>query len=431
MPRVAAQLLAVAWAWLGLSGSLRAQLYSLTDLGVLTGGNLSRAAAINNSGQITGDSAINTDNPPDVRVFRWQGSGPMTMIGTPPNSLVPGSGGTYSAGRAINGSGHIIGVTNQVIGSDSYIRGFYFNGSTMAFVPNLPGGSINVANDISNSGVVTGYANLDPDPVIPPYVAYTWDSTTNTLTQLPMFYSGASFTIGYGINSSGRVVGSGEFNTNGLVRAFFWDPADTSLTPIPVLPPYNGIDDPTTFNNFANRVNESGNIIGISDVSDFLNTGIFRQHAFLYLTATNTLIDIGTLGGNLGEARGINSFNVVVGFSNLVNDGPDRAFIYTQSGGIVDLNTLLDSSGAGWTLLRAEAINDDGWIVGFGLDPNDELRGFLLRPAVIPEPTTWALIGTLTAAVGGYTWHRRREARISHDEDSGTIWANNPPSSAS
>jgi probable HAF family extracellular repeat protein len=300
----------------------------------------------------------------------------------------------------------------------------------MAFIPPLPGGSTNVANDLNASGVVVGYSNLDPDPVVTPYDAFRWDSATNTLTALPRFYASASFTIAYGINSSGRIVGTGEFNSDGLQRAFRWDTGNPTLTAIPVLPPFNGVDDPNTFNNFANRVNDSGNVVGLSDVSDFIGTSIFRQHAFLYLSATNTLIDIGTLGGNLGEARGINSFNEVVGFSNLVDDGPDRAFLYTQAGGIVDLNTLLDGTGAGWTLLRAEGINDDGWIVGFGLDPNGDIHAYLLRPQAIPEPATWALIGTFSAAIAARAWHRRREAQLVQEESGCWMLAKSPPSSS-
>lgn len=430
MRRLLRTLLAVGLVWLSLTTAAHAQvLYSLTDLGLLPGGNLSRAAAINNAGQVTGDAAINTDFPPDLRAYRWQ-SGVMSLIGTPPTSLVPGSGGTFSAGRGINASGQIAGITSETIGADVFVRGFFYNGTSMAFVPTLPGGAINVANGVNASGVVVGYSNRDPDPAVTPYDAFRWDSGTNTLTALPRFYTGASFTIASGINSSGRIVGTGEFDGSGLQRAFRWDTGDSALTAIPVLPAFNGIDDPATFNNFANRVNDSGNVVGISDVSDFIGTGIFRQHAYLYLSGTNTLIDIGTLGGNLGEARGLNSFNEVVGFSNPFDDGPDRAFLYTQSGGIVDLNTLVDGTGAGWTLLRAESINDDGWIVGFGLDPNGDEHAFLLRPQAIPEPATWALIGTLAAAVGGRAWHRRREARLVQDDSGCMMLANSPPSSS-
>ena len=35
-----------------------------------------------------------------------------------------------------------------------------------------------------------------------------------------------------------------------------------------------------------------------------------------------------------------------------------HAFIWTELDGIVDLNTLLDASGANWVLIQARGIND-------------------------------------------------------------------------
>ena len=44
------------------------------------------------------------------------------------------------------------------------------------------------------------------------------------------------------------------------------------------------------------------------------------------------------------------------------------------------LDTLLDSSGAGWTLTQAAGINDSHQIVGYGRAPNGEQHAFLLTP---------------------------------------------------
>jgi len=44
---------------------------------------------------------------------------------------------------------------------------------------------------------------------------------------------------------------------------------------------------------------------------------------------------------------------------------PGHAFLYTDGTGIRDLNNLIDPS-LGWELLRANAINDQGQIVGLG-----------------------------------------------------------------
>ena len=44
-----------------------------------------------------------------------------------------------------------------------------------------------------------------------------------------------------------------------------------------------------------------------------------------------------------------------------------------------ELQSLLDASGAGWTLTSATAINNRGQIVGTGLH-NGQPRGFLMTP---------------------------------------------------
>jgi hypothetical protein len=47
---------------------------------------------------------------------------------------------------------------------------------------------------------------------------------------------------------------------------------------------------------------------------------------------------------------------------------------------MIDLNSLLDSSGTGWILMQATAINNKGQIVGFGIDPLGHMGAFLLTP---------------------------------------------------
>jgi hypothetical protein len=55
-------------------------------------------------------------------------------------------------------------------------------------------------------------------------------------------------------------------------------------------------------------------------------------------------------------------------------------FVGNLASGPVNLATLLDSSGTGWTLYRAYAINNLGWVVGDGLDPQGRSAGFLASP---------------------------------------------------
>jgi hypothetical protein len=56
------------------------------------------------------------------------------------------------------------------------------------------------------------------------------------------------------------------------------------------------------------------------------------------------------------------------------------AFVYNGNR-TFDLNARMDSSGAGWVLSHASAINDAGIIVGLGTF-NGDLHGFMATPVV-------------------------------------------------
>jgi probable HAF family extracellular repeat protein len=79
--------------------------------------------------------------------------------------------------------------------------------------------------------------------------------------------------------------------------------------------------------------------------------------------------DFGTLSDSTSSARSINDNGQIVGFaSNSSNSERTYLFDPTGRGNNKDLNTLIDPS-SGWTLNRAYYINDNGWIVGSGINP--------------------------------------------------------------
>jgi hypothetical protein len=85
-------------------------------------------------------------------------------------------------------------------------------------------------------------------------------------------------------------------------------------------------------------------------------------------------------GGNM--VSGINDNGYMVG--QVFASGKDRAVCWNSDGHVTDLNLLVDSSGAGWTLDYATSINDLGQIIGGGTYNGDPTRAFLLTPT--PEP---------------------------------------------
>ena len=149
----------------------------------------------------------------------------------------------------------------------------------------------------------------------------------------------------------------------------------------------------------AYSINSAGTIVGQA------NTGS-DNHAFSY--SGGVMIDLGTLGGTFSAALGINSSGTIVGNATTTGDVSQDAFI-DSAGTMTDLNSLLDGSGAGWSLTSAQAINDLGQIVGYGTT-GGQTHAFLLTP----EPSACAMLigglGLLTCIIRRRKLHSERGA---------------------
>ena len=69
------------------------------------------------------------------------------------------------------------------------------------------------------------------------------------------------------------------------------------------------------------------------------------------------------------------------------------------------LNTLIDPASR-WTLESANAINDSGWIVGYGTNAAGQNHASLLTP--VPEPCMVILAAGGLMAVSPAVWRRKR-----------------------
>ena len=100
-----------------------------------------------------------------------------------------------------------------------------------------------------------------------------------------------------------------------------------------------------------------------------------KYHAFIWNNDTG-MTDLGTLGGDISYALGINDSGEVVGYSYLADNVTRHAFTWTAAGGMVDLGTL---SGGTWS--QGEAINSSGEIAGEGSDSRGKQVPLFWSPA--------------------------------------------------
>jgi len=117
------------------------------------------------------------------------------------------------------------------------------------------------------------------------------------------------------------------------------------------------------------------------------------MRAFLY-TSTGGMLNLGTLLAMTdSRAYDINNGGVVVG--DCYNATDVRPFVWTASSGMQDLNAVLPAN-SGWTLTSARNINNQGQVVGNGIH-NGQVRAFVLT--LVPGP-----IPLFRADNGGYSF---------------------------
>ena len=92
-------------------------------------------------------------------------------------------------------------------------------------------------------------------------------------------------------------------------------------------------------------VNERGQITGQSYTNSAPNPVTGQPTADPFLWENSTMLDLGTLGGTLGNPTALNNRGQVVGVSKLVGDKTSHPFLWTNSAGMQDLGTLGGDTG--------------------------------------------------------------------------------------
>ena len=336
-----------------------AQTYTITEIGVLKGDNESNGFWINNLGEVVGCSDTQTvEGYPCTglvagqHAFSWTKSGGIKDLGTL-------SGATVSGAIGINDSGTVVGYSNvkgQLATNFAAVQ--WSSTGAITKLGTLSGGSSSAAFEINSAGEVAGDSFLSNGLVD----ATSW--TSQKIKNLGRL-STAIFTAGLSINDNGYIVGESVFGYGPpfTSHAFLWN--GSTMKDLGTLS--GGIT------SMANAINTSGVIVGQSDGTSTRGS----WHAVLWNTS-DKIQDMGTLpGGTYSVAFGINDSSVVVGYGNLSNNAA-HAMVWTSTGGMKDLNSLIPSS-SGWVLINANAINNVGQITGYGTK-NGHNHAFLLTP---------------------------------------------------
>jgi probable HAF family extracellular repeat protein len=295
------------------------------------------------------------------------------------------SQGTPSVVRGPNGAGVAVGGGTVVGSASGPRRGLLFQSGTSARqIAGLPGSDDTTVYGLNDAGAVVGSSNTTTGVRA---FAGTSAGTTRELPPLP----GDTASIAYAVNNLGQAVGlssgpSGE-------RAVRWD-ANGSPAALPVFPAMIG--------SRASAINVRGDVVGVMRTTAarrpvawpiglqprelMLLAGHVSGETFAVNTrgdavgySANVLgarratswpfaggvVDLGTLpGGSFSQAFQGNDAGEIVGASN--SSAGDRAFLWTLTGGMQDLNTLIPPSP--FVLTKAVGINNVGMIIATGHD---------------------------------------------------------------
>ena len=358
--------------------------FTVVDLGPIASGQSGGATGVNASGGTSGFTSGTSGG--NQAVFSNRGGG-FQAVDT---SRLPGV--TMSVASAINATGELAGTFYDA--TDNAYHAFKTSAGEAVDLGSLSGafkGADTFGAGISGSGEVVGTARTGGGSQVVFRSSVPGQISTILLPGKSVVGQAA------GVSESGMIVGS-YLNAQGVSRVF----TAVGNQAIDFLARY-----PTQgfgLNTTGAAINNQGSVAGSGDFGG-------QSHAFFAstnpTTGDKTFVDIGVTGGyGSSHSFGINNNNQVVG--SLDNQGRgSHAFLWDQSLGLFDLNTLLSPADQkSWTLTIAAGINDSGQVAGQGLF-NGQLHGFLLNPesgmfpltnpGVVPTPPSiWMALGAIS-----------------------------------
>lgn len=311
--------------------SAQAQKFSVTTLQNLPDSVSVEGVAINNSGQVAGNSI--DANGVSFAVL-WNGTTPTVLAGSD-------TGFTYSAFvGGMNNLGDVVGydtafktrvdlwggnVSDQCGGDEAW----YWTTGTA----------------INDAGQIVG--TLGGDVPFPFAILWSNFCPTNDMANLGPFSYGDYPTS---INNVGEVVGYA-----------YLDPEDLTQHAAQLNPNFRDMGTLGGKNSGANQINDRGFVVGWADIANN------RSHAALWGPNTKAN-DLGTLGGKTSSANGINTQGDAVGSSQTLS-GASHAVLWTHLHYLAeDLNNEIGAVTKQITLTEAAATNDHCQVLANGYD---------------------------------------------------------------
>ena len=320
--------------------------YVVQDLGVLPGDTSSVGVGINQQGDVVGWS----NGSAGTRAFLYtDATGMVHLPGLPdkPRAIA----------RDVNDLGDVVGSANA--GGVDLGHAVLWRGGNVTDLGTLATGSFSEATAINNLGQVVGWSYTDGGSF--GVHAFLYSAAAGMVDLTPESDTGSAADI----NDAGQVTGY-KTAALGYYHAFRWQ--DGTFVDLGVLPGF-------AFS-FGFAINATGRVAGSSTSASGNSEEFFRS------LEGGGLQSLGGAGEH-NAALGINAAGDVVGQRGQSNS---RAVLYTDAGGLRDLDTLIDPS-LGWVLLSAYDINDAGQIAGYAFNNySGRTHAVRLQPMTAPPP---------------------------------------------
>jgi probable HAF family extracellular repeat protein len=351
---------------------------------------------ISDNGLVAGESENNLIDPlvnaPASLAVLWK-DGKIINLGT--------LGGYESVAGAVNNRGEVVGAALNstpdpfpgrypdaeyfIYGNGTESHAFLWREGTMQDLGTL-GGPDSAAFLLNERGEVAGASDVDyatnlvtGGPTVHPFL-WHHGKMIDLVAHAPAGMFGGTYGSVSALNDHGQVAGTMNLTGDLSWRAFLWDEGE--ITDLGTL---GGVI------TAAEGLNNAGHVVGRSDVTAICEAcppGDQKQLHHPFIWKDGKIMDLGVLPGDTaGTAYSINAKGQVVGQTALCiqvrsNDSCNslayHAFLW-ENGSLAGLQDLL-VPGSNVTLNNAININDRGEIAGIGVLPSGDQHVFLLVP---------------------------------------------------